>query len=55
MSAQSTPIITAPLPMLPIPIDQWKRGQTIGQFLDELQVRYQLTMTCDGVRLIRKH
>lgn len=55
MSAQAKPIITAPLPAQPIPFERWKPGQTIGQFVAELQRTFWLIDTCDGVRLVRKH
>lgn len=54
MSAQATPIITGPLPMLPVPIERWRPGQKLGDFLAELRRDYVLMLTCDGPRMVRK-
>ncbi|HEU4589399.1 MAG TPA: hypothetical protein VFS13_00710 [Steroidobacteraceae bacterium] len=55
MSAQAAPIITAPLPLLPVPLERWQRGQTVGEFLAELRREFVVLNTAHGVRLIRRH
>jgi hypothetical protein len=55
MSAQTQPIITAPVPTLPLPIGDWQRGQTVGQFLDALSRRFVPVQTSDGLRMVWKH
>lgn len=55
MSAQAAPIICAPLPTLPLPIERWRRGQTVGEFVAELRREFVLIPTECGMRVIRKH